>query len=58
MASLDENEQLRDCVADECPVCGATGEELCTEEGGQTVLDHFGRSAGDVPLVTVGAWSR
>jgi hypothetical protein len=30
---------------DICPICGAVGVELCTEEDGQTVLDHWGRSA-------------
>ena len=28
-----------------CPICGAVGMELCAEEDGQTVLDHFGRPA-------------
>ena len=30
---------------DLCPICGAVGLELCAEEDGQTVLDHFGRPA-------------
>ena len=30
---------------DLCPICGAVGMELCAEEDGQTVLDHFGRPA-------------
>ena len=30
---------------DLCPICGAVGIELCAEEDGQTVLDHFGRPA-------------
>jgi hypothetical protein len=30
---------------DLCPICGAVGMELCAEDDGQTVLDHFGRPA-------------
>jgi hypothetical protein len=30
---------------DLCPICGAAGMELCAEEDGQTVLDHWGRPA-------------
>jgi hypothetical protein len=30
---------------DLCPICGAGGMELCVEEDGQTVLDHWGRPA-------------
>jgi hypothetical protein len=33
----------RQVVADLCPVCGAAGLELCAEEDGQYVLDHWGR---------------
>jgi len=29
---------------DLCPICGVSGGELCVEEDGQYVLDHWGRS--------------
>ena len=29
---------------DMCPICGVSGVELCVEEDGQYVLDHWGRS--------------
>ena len=35
----------RQVVADLCPVCAAAGLELCAEEDGQYVLDHWGRPA-------------
>ena len=35
----------RQVVADLCPICGAAGLELCAEEDGQYVLDHWGRPA-------------
>ena len=28
---------------DLCPICGVSGGELCVEEDGQYVLDHWGR---------------
>ena len=29
---------------DLCPICGVAGGDLCVEEDGQYVLDHWGRS--------------
>jgi hypothetical protein len=35
---------------DLCPICGAAGQEFCTEEDGQAVLPHWGREpSGDSP---------
>jgi hypothetical protein len=41
MAILSDDRRGREINV--CPVCGATGAELCAEEDGQYVLDHWGR---------------
>jgi hypothetical protein len=47
-------------VVDLCPICGASGGELCVEEDGQFVLDHFGRPSelgADLRQVSVSSGS-
>jgi hypothetical protein len=48
MYAVEAEAEIRQAMSDLCPICGASGGELCVEEDGQLVLDHWGRPEGSL----------